>query len=128
MRISYCYLIRLKWKKGFEESEHVLSVCSNLKQLKYVLLDIIIDLQNKYTHVDQDYERFILAENFGKEYHKSFDDVLQELKDTDFSSMIKYWNAPEKYEGIWDSEHVSYELLVEKIILNSWHNPIEDIM
>lgn len=124
---KYCYVIKLKWEKGGTTDIHVLSICSSVKMLRYVLLDIILDLQNKYIHVDQNYARFTLAEAFKTEYHKHIDDVIRELKKDNFSSMIKYRNSPEKYEGIWDEEHVAYELTIEKQLMNTWFNPVADI-
>lgn len=89
---------------------------------------IILNLQTKYNHVEENFARAYLSSHYQTEYHKSFEEVSAELKDYGYCSMIKYCNSPDKYEGILDSEHVSYELTIEKVIMNTWNNPVQSVI
>lgn len=96
--VNYAYIIKLNWVQGEKSNNYVLGVCSSVKNLKYILLEIILDLQTKYSHVDESYDRAYLSSHYQTEYHKSFEEVSSELKEYGFCSMIKYRNSPGKIE------------------------------
>lgn len=51
--VNYAYIIKLNWVQGEKSDNYVLGICSSLKNLKHALLEIILDLQTKYNHVEK---------------------------------------------------------------------------